>query len=143
MNRIVIAFIGTSLALLPACGAAEEPSTEGMDSAEQPPIAGEQTTAEPTGETAEGVGVSCGEPDECGRMGEQIGEAQQATAAGNACVAACAVSYAALCHRVRVICAVAEVVTVGEATIPCATALGVACIGGAGLGAICARQCPP
>lgn len=121
----------------------EEPSTEGQDSAEAPPSDGEQTTAEPTGEAAEEIGVSCGDVDECGRTGEHIAEAWQASTAGTACVATCAASYALLCHRVRTICAVAEVATIGEATVPCATALLVACVSGAGLGAICARQCPP
>lgn len=144
MNHIMIAFGGTLLALVPACGVVEEPSTEGKDSEEQPLSDGEQTTAEPTGEAAEEAGVSCEDPDDCGRPGEQIGEAQEAsTAAGNACVAACVASYAMLCHRVRTICAVAEVVTVGSATVPCATALVVSCVGGVALGAVCARQCPP
>ena len=53
MNRIMIAFVGTLLALVPACGVVEEPGTEGKDSAEHPPSDGEQTTSEPTGEAAE------------------------------------------------------------------------------------------
>lgn len=143
MSRIMIAFVGTILPLVPACGVVEEPSMEGKDSAEHPPSDGEQATAESTGEAAEEVGVSCGESDECGRPGEQIGEARQATAAGNACVMGCVASYAALCHRIRMICAVAEVVTLGSATVPCGTALAVTCVGGVAAGAICARSCPP
>jgi hypothetical protein len=76
-------------------------------------------------------------------MAERIGEADQPSAAGDACVAACASSYALICHRIRVLCAAAEVVTIGGATVECATALGVACVGGVALGAICARRCPP
>lgn len=143
MNSIMLAFGGTLLALVPACGVVEEPSTEGKDSPEHPPTDGEQTTAEPTGEAVEEADVSCIDLDDCLRMSERIGEAREASTAGDACVASCVASYALLCHRVRTICAVAAVVTIGSATVPCTTALVLGCVGGAALGAICARRCPP
>jgi hypothetical protein len=76
-------------------------------------------------------------------MRERTGAAPEASTAGDTCVAACAAGYAALCLRVRAICEAAEVVTIGGATVECAAALAVACIGGAALGAICGRRCPP
>ena len=140
MYRIMIALVG--LALVPACGAVDETSTAEQESEEHPPIDGEQATAELIGSAVEDLGGTCAEPDDCEGM-EQIGEVQQATAQGDACVFACAVSYAALCQRVRTLCAVATVVTIGRAIVPCSAAIGVVCVGGAGLIAICARRCPP
>lgn len=76
-------------------------------------------------------------------LSERIGEAVEASAAGDACAAACALSYTALCLRIMGLCGVAESVTIGGATIPCATAMGAACLGGAAVSAICSRRCPP
>jgi hypothetical protein len=77
-------------------------------------------------------------------LSERIGEASEAmgSAAGEACRAACASAYALLCTRVAIICGSAAVVTIGSATVPCATALMVACGGGAGLASLCAGRCP-
>jgi hypothetical protein len=71
------------------------------------------------------------------------GEAAEASAVGDACAAACASSYALLCTRVMGLCALADTVTIGGASIPCATAMGAACIGGVAVAAICGRRCPP
>lgn len=78
------------------------------------------------------------------KLGEVIDEEVQATsAAGNLCAANCAAGYTALCLYIGSVCPAASVVTIGGATIPCATATAIACIGSAAVGAICARQCPP
>jgi len=65
-----------------------------------------------------------------------------ASLGGDACRAACAVSYAALCRHVIVLCATATVVTIGSTSIPCGTTITAACVGGAGLAAICGGRCP-
>jgi hypothetical protein len=76
-------------------------------------------------------------------MKEDIGEvAQAATAAGEACRAACATSYAAACYRVTALCAGAEVVTIGGATVACATAIPAVCLSSVALASICNGQCP-
>ncbi len=75
---------------------------------------------------------------------EPIGEVSQAaTPAGTACRVGCATSYAALCIRVRNICAIGSVVTLGEAVIPCATAVAVTCLSATAVAVICADRCPP
>jgi len=81
---------------------------------------------------------------EANAPGERIGEAALAgTAAGDACRAACAVSYAALCLRVTQICAAAEFVTLGGVTLPCATAVTTVCLSTVAIGSLCRDRCPP
>jgi hypothetical protein len=67
----------------------------------------------------------------------------EATLGGDACAAACVSAYVLYCQRVTVLCRWAEVVTIGGATVPCGVAMTAACIGGAGIAAICGRRCPP
>jgi hypothetical protein len=75
---------------------------------------------------------------------EQIGEVgEAATSAGTACRVGCATSYAALCIRVRNICAIGTVVTLGETAIPCATAVAAVCLTSTAVAVICADRCPP
>lgn len=76
-------------------------------------------------------------------MGESIGEAPEASTKGEACRACCATSYAAACLRVTTLCAGAEVVTIGGATIASATAVTAVCVSAAALGSVCNGQCPP
>jgi hypothetical protein len=77
-------------------------------------------------------------------MGEPIGEAAASvTVAGDACRAGCAASYAAACYRVTALCGAAEVITIGGATVPCATAIPAVCLTGAALAAVCGGRCPP
>jgi hypothetical protein len=76
-------------------------------------------------------------------MGERIGEAQEAgTTRGEACRAACQVSYAAACLRVTVLCTGATVITIGGASVPCATAIAAVCLSSAALASVCVGQCP-
>lgn len=142
--RTVLAVLAASLSCTACVGAGDDASSENPDSESGPAGSSELGAEEeaarnpaPDAELRELASM------DAMAMSERIGEAREASAASDACVAACAASYALLCHRVRVICAAAAVVTLGSATVECATALGVACVGGAALAAICARRCPP
>jgi hypothetical protein len=74
---------------------------------------------------------------------DAIDEAVDAvTAAGDACRAACSVSYATACWRVMQLCELAEVITIGGATVACATAIPATCLTGAALSAVCSGRCP-
>jgi hypothetical protein len=144
--RTARAVLAASLSCTACVGAGDDASSENHDS-ESEPAGSSELGAEEKEEAAKNSAPDA-ELRELASMeamatSERIGEAQEASAAGDACVAACAASYALLCHRVRVICAAATVVTLGNATVECATALGFACVGGAALAAICARRCPP
>jgi hypothetical protein len=75
--------------------------------------------------------------------GEHVEEAALASTAGDACRAYCAAAYAAACLRIQQACTAAEVVTIGGATVACATAISAVCIGSAALGVICAGKCTP
>jgi hypothetical protein len=75
--------------------------------------------------------------------GEPIGEASAASTAGEACRAYCATAYAAACYRVTTLCAGATVVTIGGATIVCATAIPGICLSAAALASVCSGRCPP
>ncbi len=96
-----------------------------------------------------GVAVALGASTARGAGGavsteEPIGEvAEAATTAGTACRVGCVGSYTALCLRVREICAVGSVVTLGSAVIPCAKAVLVTCLTTAMLAVICNDRCPP
>lgn len=57
------------------------------------------------------------------------------------CPVACALSYGGLCHVVRQACNGATMMSLGRLAIPCATATALACVGGAGMGVICAKKC--
>jgi hypothetical protein len=74
---------------------------------------------------------------------ESIGEAQEASTQGEACRAICAASYTAACLRVTTLCAGAEAITIGGATVACGTAIPVVCLSAAALGSICRGRCPP
>jgi hypothetical protein len=78
-------------------------------------------------------------------MGEQIGEAQEGagTAAGDACRVYCATSYAATCMAVQRACVGVDVVTLGGASIPCATATAAVCLSSVALATLCAGRCQP
>jgi hypothetical protein len=77
-------------------------------------------------------------PDE-----EQVDEVEQASTQGTACRMACVGSYTALCLRVRDICAVGTVVTLGSTVIPCAKAVLVTCLTTSMLAVVCNDRCPP
>ena len=76
------------------------------------------------------------------RLGEEMYPGHGSTS-GAVCAANCAAGYAALCYAVTRYCATATVITLGGASVPCATAMTAACIGGAGLSALCGRSCGP
>lgn len=76
--------------------------------------------------------------------GERTGEARAAaTSAGEACRVYCATSYAAACLYVQRVCVGADVVTLGGAAIPCATATAAVCLSSVALATLCADRCPP
>lgn len=78
------------------------------------------------------------------RLGAEInGGPNHGSTAGAACAANCAAGYAALCYTVTRVCGAAATVTIGGTAVPCATAVAAACIGGAAVGALCSRGCPP
>lgn len=76
-------------------------------------------------------------------LDESIGEASEASTQGETCRAYCAVSYTAACLRVTTLCAGAELITIGGATVACATAIPIVCLSAAGLGSICRGRCLP
>lgn len=133
MHRIRIALVGTITALVPACGVVEGPSTEGQNSAEQPQIDGAQTTAEPTGEAAEDVSVSCE---------ETTGEAQEAlTKWQQVCIVGCQTFATAGCTAVGLSCTAGTLWSFGGILIPCTYAVLAACTGGTLAGSVCALKC--
>ena len=102
------------------------------------------------GEPAEGVSlveaVSARDIEDAREiiMRERLEEARAAgSARGEACRASCAVSYAAASLAVQHACLGAEVITIGGATIPCATAIAAVCLSSAALASVCAGTCPP
>jgi hypothetical protein len=72
---------------------------------------------------------------------EDVAVTGEASTAGEACRAACAAAFAALCLQVKYVCDTAESVTLGGATVPCAIAVGIACIGGVALASVCSGRC--
>jgi hypothetical protein len=98
----------------------------------------QETSVEPDAEQLQALATT-----EAMATGEPIGEAEEPSAVGDACAAACVLSYATYCTRVMGLCGVAETVTIGGATVPCSTAIAVACLGGTAVSAICSRRCPP
>jgi hypothetical protein len=73
---------------------------------------------------------------------EDLGEAEEASAVGHACMMVCAALLAAGCVAVTALCLDAEVLTVGAVTVPCVWAVGAACGGAVGGSAACALTCP-
>ena len=59
------------------------------------------------------------------------------------CRTGCELSYAAACVRVSTICLNATVVTLGGASISCATAMTAVCLSSIVLQKVCAGRCPP
>lgn len=101
---------------------------------------------EPTETEARQASAADGAPDASDvkeLIADQAMDAISYSALGDACVVACAASYATLCLRTTTNCAAAAVITVGGSTVPCSTAIAAACIGGAALASICNRRCPP
>jgi hypothetical protein len=143
--RTVLAVLAASLSCTACVGAGDDAISENPDSESGPAGSSELGAEEEEAARNPALDAELRElaSMDAMAMSERIGEAREASAASDACVAACAASYALLCHRVRVICAAAAVVTLGSAAVECATALGVACVGGAALAAVCARRCPP
>jgi hypothetical protein len=130
--------------VFPACVSAEEtrtaePSTD-LDYPDAPEEEG-NPAGEPAARIAndaESISTNSAAMDP-----ERTGEAALASAVGDTCRAACAAGYAALCLRVQFLCAGATAITVGTATVPCVTAIAVACIGSAAVGAVCTGRCQP
>jgi hypothetical protein len=96
-------------------------------------LAGLMMVASPAGAADE-------EPEE-----ERLGEAslELESRVGEACRAACAANWTALCVRVGLVCLTAATVTFAGAVIPCTPALYAACAGGAGGLSLCTGSCPP
>jgi hypothetical protein len=95
-----------------------------------------------------GTGEVPGAGNACGAVGsedgaERTGEAQQASAVGQACRDGCALAYTAACLRVTQVCEGATAVTLGGATVPCATAIYATCLSAVVLARVCAGECPP